>query len=155
MAEELRSNIRDNFKKQIQERILREQDGEGQYAKELEKIMPNVDETIKELVKEVTDSLEENPVQSWRDPVKEVAESFKPAETSCVFHVVPAKEEPRRGSIPIPERSDFWNSGFLAASQLDENGQNRAKTRNAGENGKWQMNQTAGKPITSKLPHIS
>ena len=74
MAKELHDKAREKLKQTLTESILLENDLEGQVNREYEKLKPVLDEKAKELAKDVTEALQNEPVQSWRDPVLKVAE---------------------------------------------------------------------------------
>jgi hypothetical protein len=118
IAQEFYNDVSENIKEQIKERILREQDFEGQCQVELEEIKPAVNETIRELTKVVTDSLAKDPVQSWRGPVEDIANEFKAAETSSVFCVVPQKP-PKPQVIPVTMKEPEKIMGIITGKVDD------------------------------------
>ena len=74
MAKELHDKAREKLEQTLTEAILRENDLEGQVNREYERLKPVLDEKAKELAKDVTEALQKEPVQSWRDPVLKAAE---------------------------------------------------------------------------------
>jgi hypothetical protein len=76
LAGELRDKVREKLEQVIKDRILKEQDAEGQIKQAFEKLQPVIDDKAKELPKDVADDLANDPVQSWRDPVSKTAETI-------------------------------------------------------------------------------
>ncbi len=74
MANELHDKAREKLTQKWTDRILRENDLEGQVKREYDRHKPTLDEIGKELAKIVTESLQKEPAQSWRDPVIKMAE---------------------------------------------------------------------------------
>ena len=76
LAKELHEKVREKLKKDITDRILKEQDVEGQIKQSFEKLQPVIDERSKELTANVTEDLSKEPAHSWRDPVHKLAEEI-------------------------------------------------------------------------------
>lgn len=76
LAEELNDKVRDMLAQDIKDRILKEQDADGQIERAFEKLQPVIDEKGKKLTANVTEDLSKEPAHSWRDPVHELAEEI-------------------------------------------------------------------------------
>jgi hypothetical protein len=74
MANELHDKAREKLTQKWTDKILRENDLEGQVNREYDRHKPNLNEIGKELAKIVTESLRKEPAQSWRDPVLKTVE---------------------------------------------------------------------------------
>ena len=73
LVDELNEQVRKKLTQDITDRILKEQDVEGQIEREFEKLRPVLDEKAKELTNDVAEDLTKRPDQSWRDPILKVA----------------------------------------------------------------------------------
>lgn len=73
LAQELHEKAREKLKQDITDKILKEQDANGQIERAFEKLMPVLNEKAKELAKDVTEDMAKKSDQSWRDPVLKVA----------------------------------------------------------------------------------
>jgi hypothetical protein len=73
LAQELHEKAREKLTQDITDKILKEQDADGQIERAFEKLMPVLNEKAKELAKDVTEDIAKKPDQSWRDPVLKVA----------------------------------------------------------------------------------
>lgn len=76
LAAELRDKTREKLEQDIKDRILKENDAEGQIERALEGLKHALDEKAKELPAEVVNELVETPDQSWRDPVTKAAHNL-------------------------------------------------------------------------------
>jgi hypothetical protein len=74
MVNELHDKAREKLMQKWTDKILRENDLERQVNREYDRHKPTLDEIGKELAKIVTESLQKEPAQSWRDPVIKMAE---------------------------------------------------------------------------------
>jgi len=76
MVDELNKQAEEKLKQDITDQILKEQDLDGQVRTALEAMKPAIDEKAKELPKVIVDALDDDPTQSWRDPVKNMIEGL-------------------------------------------------------------------------------
>lgn len=73
LDKELHETAREKLAQDIKERILRENDAEGQIERAFEQLKSVLDSKAKELIDDVTKDLTTKPDQSWRDPVHRAA----------------------------------------------------------------------------------
>ena len=81
MAKELHEKAREKLTREITDRILKEQDVEGQIDQAFENLRPVLDEKAKELPNYVVEDLTKEPYQSWRDPVLKTAKDIVDAQS--------------------------------------------------------------------------
>ena len=73
LADELYEKAREKLAQEITDKILKENDAEGQIERAFEELKPVLNMKTKELTNDVAKCLMEKPDESWRDPVHKVA----------------------------------------------------------------------------------
>ena len=81
LEDELHEKVREKLEQDITDRILKEQDVEGQIDQAFENLRPILDEKAKELPNYVVEDLTKEPYQSWRDPVLKTAKDIVDAQS--------------------------------------------------------------------------
>jgi len=76
LAKELHEKARQELAQEITNRILKEQDAEGQIDRAFEELKPVIDEKAKTLAEDVAEDLTKKQDQSWRDPVMKLAHNL-------------------------------------------------------------------------------
>lgn len=70
---ELEKKVMTNLTQKIRDKILKEQHAEDRIKEEFEKLKPTINEEAQELVNSIKSELNDEPTQSWKDPVARVA----------------------------------------------------------------------------------
>jgi hypothetical protein len=73
LSTELHKKAHEKLAQEITNKILKEQDAEGQIERAYEKLRPTLYEKAKSLTNDVTEDLGKEPDQSWRDPILKTA----------------------------------------------------------------------------------
>ena len=81
LEDELHEKVREKLEQDITDRILKEQDAEGQIDQAFENLRLVLDEKAKELPNYVVEDLTKEPYQSWRDPVLKTAKDIVDAQS--------------------------------------------------------------------------
>jgi len=98
LKEELQKKTREEIEQRIKEKILEENNAEGEIMLAYEDIMPKLDEASETLKDEVEEALDEYPTQLWRKPVTNEARNLVDANLDDGITIRPL----RRAIVAIP-----------------------------------------------------
>jgi len=70
---ELEKEVMKNLTQRIRDKILKEQHAEDRIKEEFKKLKPTINEEAQELINSIESELNDEPEQSWKDPVARVA----------------------------------------------------------------------------------
>jgi hypothetical protein len=73
ISDELREKTREKLAQEITDRILKENDAEGQIEQAFEKLRPVLDDKAEKLIEDMPTELADDPYQSWRDSITRAA----------------------------------------------------------------------------------